>query len=95
MTVPSVRVHEYESNNVVTLDTTLYADSTDLDDISQPDNGMAADQDQESPSDSDSDASNKEEEPENIVETNYAANENEVLGTVSINIVFFFFYDFD
>lgn len=86
MTVPSVRVLEYESN-VVTLDTTLYADSTDLDDISQPDNGMAADQDPESPSDSDSDASNKDEEPENIVETNYSANENEVLGTVGIFLI--------
>ncbi|XP_012280377.1 oxysterol-binding protein-related protein 8 isoform X3 [Orussus abietinus] len=54
----------------------------DLDDISQPENGVAVDA-EISPSDTESEPSAKEEEDEEerINETPYVANENEVLGT--------------
>ncbi|XP_057340280.1 oxysterol-binding protein-related protein 8 isoform X5 [Microplitis mediator] len=70
--------HECEAHRVVTLDPvrTLH---TDLDDISQPDNGVNADA-EISASDTDSDGSVKEEEV-NICETPYVTNENEFLGT--------------
>ncbi|XP_008546715.1 oxysterol-binding protein-related protein 8 isoform X5 [Microplitis demolitor] len=54
-------------------------DDHDLDDISQPDNGVNADA-EISASDTDSDGSVKEEEV-NICETPYVTNENEFLGT--------------
>lgn len=84
MTFPSVRVLEYDTRQVVTLDP-VYTSHTDLDDISQPENGVAADV-EISASDSESEASAKEDQSsEPITETPYVANENEVLGTVSIN----------
>ncbi|XP_076654580.1 oxysterol-binding protein-related protein 8 isoform X5 [Halictus rubicundus] len=55
-------------------------DEHDLDDISQPENGVAADA-EISASDSESDGSVKEDQPETINETPYIANENEVLGS--------------
>ncbi|XP_077268083.1 oxysterol-binding protein-related protein 8 isoform X2 [Temnothorax americanus] len=56
-------------------------DDHDLDDISQPENGVAADA-EISASDSESEASAKEDQStEPITETPYVANENEVLGT--------------
>lgn len=81
MTIPSIHVLECEAHRVVTLDPvrTLH---TDLDDISQPDNGVNADA-EISASDTDSDGSVKEEEV-NICETPYVTNENEFLGTVII-----------
>lgn len=83
MTVPSVHVLEYDTRQVVTLDP-VYTSHTDLDDISQPENGVVADA-EISASDSESEASAKEDQSEPITETPYVANENEVLGTVSIN----------
>lgn len=84
MTVPSVHVLEYDTRQVVTLDP-VYTSHTDLDDISQPENGVVADA-EISASDSESEASAKEDQSsEPITETPYIANENEVLGTVSIN----------
>ncbi|XP_020295199.1 oxysterol-binding protein-related protein 8 isoform X2 [Pseudomyrmex gracilis] len=83
MTVPSVHVLEYETRKVVTLDPPVYTSHTDLDDISQPENGVAADA-EISASDSESEASAKEDQDqcsEQITETPYVANENEVLGT--------------
>ncbi|XP_071560640.1 oxysterol-binding protein-related protein 8 isoform X3 [Temnothorax nylanderi] len=72
--------HEYDTRQVVTLDP-VYTSRTDLDDISQPENGVAADA-EISASDSESEASAKEDQStEPITETPYAANENEVLGT--------------
>lgn len=83
MTVPSVHVLEYDSPQVVTLDP-VYISHTDLDDISQPENGVAADA-EISASDSESEASAKEDQSsEPITETPYVSNENEVLGTVSV-----------
>lgn len=82
MTIPSVHVLEYDTRQVVTLDP-VYTSHTDLDDISQPENGVAADA-EISASDSESEASAKEDQSEPVTETPYAANENEVLGTVSI-----------
>ncbi|XP_067206499.1 oxysterol-binding protein-related protein 8 isoform X2 [Linepithema humile] len=80
MTVPSVHVLEYDTRQVVTLDP-VYTSHTDLDDISQPENGVAADV-EISASDSESEASAKEDQsPEPITETPYVANENEFLGT--------------
>ncbi|XP_011264111.1 oxysterol-binding protein-related protein 8 isoform X2 [Camponotus floridanus] len=56
-------------------------DDHDLDDISQPENGVAADA-EISASDSESEASAKEDQSsEPITETPYVSNENEVLGT--------------
>ncbi|XP_076277423.1 oxysterol-binding protein-related protein 8 isoform X6 [Lasioglossum baleicum] len=55
-------------------------DEHDLDDISQPENGVAADA-EISASDSESEGSAKEDQPETINETPYIANENEVLGS--------------
>ncbi|XP_015591922.1 oxysterol-binding protein-related protein 8 isoform X2 [Cephus cinctus] len=55
-------------------------DDHDLDDISQPENGVVADA-EISASDSESEVSAKEDEPEQINETPYVANENEVLGS--------------
>ncbi|XP_043462692.1 oxysterol-binding protein-related protein 8 isoform X3 [Leptopilina heterotoma] len=52
----------------------------DLDDISQPENGVVADV-EISASESESEGSVKEEEEEQIKETPYVANENEVLGS--------------
>ncbi|XP_020295200.1 oxysterol-binding protein-related protein 8 isoform X3 [Pseudomyrmex gracilis] len=75
--------HEYETRKVVTLDPPVYTSHTDLDDISQPENGVAADA-EISASDSESEASAKEDQDqcsEQITETPYVANENEVLGT--------------
>ncbi|KAG5308812.1 OSBL8 protein, partial [Acromyrmex insinuator] len=81
MTVPSIRVLEYDTRQVVTLDP-VYPSHTDLDDISQPENGVVADADAEiSASDSESEASAKEDQSESITETPYVANENEILGT--------------
>ncbi|XP_025160862.1 oxysterol-binding protein-related protein 8 isoform X2 [Harpegnathos saltator] len=54
-------------------------DDHDLDDISQPENGVAADA-EISASDSESEASAKEDQSEPITETPYVSNENEVLG---------------
>ncbi|XP_043254038.1 oxysterol-binding protein-related protein 8 isoform X2 [Colletes gigas] len=54
-------------------------DEHDLDDISQPENGVVADA-EISASDSESEGSAKEDQPETINETPYIANENEVLG---------------
>lgn len=83
MNVPSVYVLEYDTHQVVTLDP-VYISRTDLDDISQPENGVAADA-EISASDSESEASAKEDQSsEPITETPYVSNENEVLGTVSI-----------
>ena len=60
------------------------AAGTDLDDcISQPENGLLNVDAECSASDSESEEENKDEaEPEEIKETPYVANENEVLGTV-------------
>ncbi|XP_015435808.1 PREDICTED: oxysterol-binding protein-related protein 8 isoform X1 [Dufourea novaeangliae] len=55
-------------------------DEHDLDDISQPENGVAADA-EISASDSESEGSAKEDQPETINETPYIANEHEVLGS--------------
>ncbi|XP_070167345.1 oxysterol-binding protein-related protein 8 isoform X4 [Polyergus mexicanus] len=72
--------HEYNTRQVVTLDP-VYISRTDLDDISQPENGVAADA-EISASDSESEASAKEDElSEPITETPYISNEKEVLGT--------------
>ncbi|XP_025988715.1 oxysterol-binding protein-related protein 8 isoform X2 [Solenopsis invicta] len=80
MTIPSVHVLEYDTRQVVTLDP-VYTSHTDLDDISQPENGVAADA-EISASDSESEASAKEDQSsEPITETPYVSNENEVLGT--------------
>ncbi|XP_018361277.1 PREDICTED: oxysterol-binding protein-related protein 8 isoform X1 [Trachymyrmex cornetzi] len=79
MTVPSIRVLEYDTRQVVTLDP-VYPSHTDLDDISQPENGVVADA-EISASDSESEASAKEDQSEPITETPYVANENEILGT--------------
>ena len=72
---------------VVKLDPTLFASSSsspvaraDLDDISQPDNGMNADAEC-SATETESEEENKEEEV--ISETPYVVNENEVFGMVS------------
>ncbi|XP_033174683.1 oxysterol-binding protein-related protein 8 isoform X3 [Bombus vosnesenskii] len=54
-------------------------DEHDLDDISQPENGVAADA-EISASDSESEGSAKEDQQETINETLYVANEQEVLG---------------
>ncbi|EFN83933.1 Oxysterol-binding protein-related protein 8 [Harpegnathos saltator] len=78
MTIPSVHVLEYDTHQVVTLDP-VYTSHTDLDDISQPENGVAADA-EISASDSESEASAKEDQSEPITETPYVSNENEVLG---------------
>lgn len=83
MTTPSIHVLEYDSHQVVTLDP-VCTSRTDLDDISQPENGVAADA-EISASDSESEASAKEDQSEPITETPYVANENEVLGVVRIN----------
>ena len=81
MTIPSVHVLEYETRQVVTLDP-VYTSHTDLDDISQPENGVVADV-EISASDTESEEEAKEEE-EQIIETPYVANESEVLGSVSL-----------
>ncbi|XP_070531317.1 oxysterol-binding protein-related protein 8 isoform X1 [Cardiocondyla obscurior] len=80
MTVSSVYALEYDTRQVVTLDP-VYTLHTDLDDISQPENGVVADA-EISASDSESEASAKEDQSsEPITETPYVSNENEVLGT--------------
>ncbi|XP_015191264.1 PREDICTED: oxysterol-binding protein-related protein 8 isoform X1 [Polistes dominula] len=71
--------HEYKTHEVVTLEP-VYTSHTDLDDISQPENGVAADA-EISASDSESEGSAKEEPLDTINETPYASNENEVLGS--------------
>ncbi|XP_043578645.1 oxysterol-binding protein-related protein 8 isoform X1 [Bombus pyrosoma] len=78
MTVPSVHVLEYDTPTVVTLDP-MHSSHIDLDDISQPENGVAADA-EISASDSESEGSAKEDQQETINETLYVANEQEVLG---------------
>ncbi|XP_032676272.1 oxysterol-binding protein-related protein 8 isoform X1 [Odontomachus brunneus] len=78
MTIPSVYVLEYDTHQVVTLDP-VYTSHTDLDDISQPENGVAADA-EISASDSESEVSAKEDQSEPITETPYVSHENEVLG---------------
>lgn len=80
MTVPSIHVLQYDTPQVVTLDP-VHSLHTDLDDISQPENGVAADA-EISASESDSEGSAKEDQPETINETPYVANEHEVLGVV-------------
>lgn len=80
MTVPSIHVLEYDTPHVVTLDP-MHSSHTDLDDISQPENGVAADA-EISASDSESEGSAKEDQPETINETPYVANEQEILGVV-------------
>lgn len=80
MTLPSIHVLEYDTSQVVTLDP-MHSSHTDLDDISQPENGVAADA-EISASDSESEGSAKEDQPETINETPYIANENEILGSV-------------
>ncbi|CAL7946822.1 unnamed protein product [Xylocopa violacea] len=57
-------------------------DEHDLDDISQPENGVAADA-EISASDSESEGSAKEDQQETINETPYIANEQEILGAVN------------
>ncbi|XP_046734821.1 oxysterol-binding protein-related protein 8 isoform X3 [Diprion similis] len=79
MTIPSVHVLEYETRHVVKLDP-VFASHTDLDDVSQPENGVVADA-EISASDSESEPSVKEEEPDQIHETPYSVVENEVLGS--------------
>ncbi|CAK9823249.1 Oxysterol-binding protein-related protein 8, partial [Anthophora retusa] len=79
MTVPSVHILEYDTPKVVTLDP-FHSSYTDLDDISQPENGVAADA-EISASDSESEGSVKEDQPETVNETPYVANEQEVLGS--------------
>lgn len=81
MTIPSVHVLEYETRQVVTLDP-VYTSHTDLDDISQPENGVVPDV-EISASDTESEEETKEEE-EQISETAYVSNESEVLGSVSV-----------
>ncbi|XP_014615032.1 PREDICTED: oxysterol-binding protein-related protein 8 isoform X1 [Polistes canadensis] len=71
--------HEYKTHEVVTLEP-VYTSHTDLDDISQPENGVAVDA-EISASDSESEGSAKEEPLDTINETPYASNENEVLGS--------------
>nr|XP_050856521.1 oxysterol-binding protein-related protein 8 isoform X2 [Vespula vulgaris] len=71
--------HEYKTHEVVTLEP-VYASHTDLDDISQPENGVAADA-EISASDSESEGSAKEEPLDTINETPYVSNESEVLGS--------------
>lgn len=85
MTIPNPSIHvlEYESHCQVVMLDPLCASNADLDDISQPDNGMTVDADAEiSASDSESEVSAKEDEFEQIKETPYVSNENEVLGSV-------------
>lgn len=84
MTVPSIHVLEYDTP-VVTLDP-LHSSHIDLDDISQPENGVTADA-EISASDSESEGSAKEDQQEAINETPYAANEQEVLGAVKNYII--------
>lgn len=84
MTVPSIHVLEYDTP-VVMLDP-LHSSHTDLDDISQPENGVTADA-EISASDSESEGSAKEDQQEVINETPYAANEQEVLGAVKNYII--------
>ncbi|XP_033331161.2 oxysterol-binding protein-related protein 8 isoform X4 [Megalopta genalis] len=79
MTLPSIHVLQYDTPQVVTLDP-VHSSHTDLDDISQPENGVAADA-EISASDSESEGSAKEDQPETINETPYVANENEILGS--------------
>lgn len=81
MTIPSVHVLECDTRKIVTLDP-IHTLHTDLDDISQPENGVVADA-EISATDSESEQSAKEEE-DNICETPYVTNENEFLGTVMI-----------
>lgn len=88
MTVPSVHVLEYDTLNVVTLDP-MHSSHTDLDDISQPENGVAADA-EISASDSESEGSAKEDQLETINETPYVANEQEILGAVKLIILLFY-----
>lgn len=90
VTIPSVNILEYDTLKVVKLDP-VFASHTDLDDISQPENGQVADV-EISASDSESEPSVKEEEPDRIEETPYAVVENEVLG--SVRKFFFFFFSF-
>ncbi|XP_035743285.1 oxysterol-binding protein-related protein 8-like isoform X5 [Vespa mandarinia] len=71
--------HEYKTHEVVTLEP-VYASHTDLDDISQPENGVAADA-EISASDSESEGSAKEDPSDTINETPYVSNESEVLGS--------------
>lgn len=80
ITVPSVHVLEYDTSTVVMLDP-MHSSHTDLDDISQPENGVTADA-EISASDSESEGSAKEDQQEVINETPYTANEQEVLGAV-------------
>lgn len=80
MTVPSIHVLQYDTPQVVTLDP-VHSSHTDLDDISQPENGVVADA-EISASDSESEGSAKEDQPETINEIPYVANEQEVLGAV-------------
>lgn len=82
LTIPSVHILEYETRHVVKLDP-VFASHTDLDDISQPENGVVADA-EISASDTESEPSVKEEEPDQIQETPYAVVENEVLGSVRV-----------
>lgn len=82
MTSPSIDALEYATRQVVTLDP-VYTSHTDLDDISQPENGVVADV-EISATESESDASGKDEEEQQINETPYVSNENEVLGSVSL-----------
>lgn len=84
MTVPSIHVLEYDTP-VVMLDP-LHSSHIDLDDISQPENGVTADA-EISASDSESEGSAKEDQQEAINETPYAANEQEVLGAVKNYII--------
>ncbi|XP_017752322.1 PREDICTED: oxysterol-binding protein-related protein 8 isoform X2 [Eufriesea mexicana] len=72
---------DYEKHfdeHVVMLDP-MHSSHTDLDDISQPENGVTADV-EISASDSESEGSAKEDQQEVINETPYTANEQEVLG---------------
>lgn len=85
MTIPIIHALEYETHQVVTLDP-VYISHTDLDDISQPENGVTADA-EISASDSESEASAKEDQSEPITETPYVANENEILGVVSTSSI--------
>ena len=90
MTIPSMHVPKLDiHHHVVTLDP-IYGKSlvkADLDDLSQPENGVTGDP-EVTASDTESEGSGKEEDNEQVQETPYAANENEVLGSVCFFLLF-------
>lgn len=79
--------HSLTDSQVVTLDPLHgLSPTTDLDDMSQPENGVGNDE-VVSATDSDSEEETKEDENADVIkETEYVSNENEVLGTVRIDM---------